>query len=167
MCVRACVCACVRGKQYNEGWPRGVPCSYACYALLAASGWLTKQGGSGLTPKNWRRRWFVLKAGAVYYYKSPEDNVVRVRVCAVACVRVFFLCVRFLWYVLLVPCCVVPFVVRCGPSMASKKLAVIALSLTHPLTFSYTHTHTYTHTHSLFCFAFAHRRLGVSRCKGT
>ncbi|EGD76575.1 hypothetical protein PTSG_07692 [Salpingoeca rosetta] len=38
-------------------------------------GWLTKQGGSGLTPKNWRRRWFVLKSGAVYYYKTPEDAV--------------------------------------------------------------------------------------------
>jgi len=48
-----------------------------CAALNNPSmqGWLTKQGGSGLTPKNWRRRWFVLKAGAVYYYKSPEDNV--------------------------------------------------------------------------------------------
>ncbi|KJE90709.1 hypothetical protein, variant [Capsaspora owczarzaki ATCC 30864] len=38
------------------------------------SGWLAKQGGSGLTLKNWRRRWFILKDFCLYYYKSPEDQ---------------------------------------------------------------------------------------------
>lgn len=28
-------------------------------------------GGTGLTPKNWRRRWFVMKNGKIYYYKTP------------------------------------------------------------------------------------------------
>lgn len=43
---------------------------------LFLSGWLTKLGGSGLTPKNWRRRWFVLKDNTVYYYKTPSDRKV-------------------------------------------------------------------------------------------
>eukprot|EP00049_Salpingoeca_infusionum_P014239 m.266140 g.266140 ORF g.266140 m.266140 type:complete len:954 (-) comp15627_c0_seq52:1144-4005(-) len=37
-------------------------------------GYLIKQGGSGITPKNWRKRWFVLKDGTVYYYKTPYDD---------------------------------------------------------------------------------------------
>ena len=37
------------------------------------SGWLGKKGGSGITPRNWRRRWFVLKDDCIaYYYASPE-----------------------------------------------------------------------------------------------
>ena len=31
---------------------------------------MCKLGGSGLTPKNWRRRWFVLKDKKLYYYKT-------------------------------------------------------------------------------------------------
>lgn len=34
-------------------------------------GFLTKQGGS---IKTWRRRWFVLKAKKLYYFKSKNDN---------------------------------------------------------------------------------------------
>jgi hypothetical protein len=34
-------------------------------------GFLTKQGGS---IKTWRRRWFVLKAKKLYYFKSKSDN---------------------------------------------------------------------------------------------
>ena len=29
-----------------------------------------KMGGTGFTPRNWRRRWFVLKDGKLYYYKT-------------------------------------------------------------------------------------------------
>jgi hypothetical protein len=29
--------------------------------------------GSGFTPKNWRRRWFVLQKGTLTYYKDPKD----------------------------------------------------------------------------------------------
>ena len=36
-------------------------------------GWLTKLGGTGLTPRNWRKRWFVLKGADLYYYKSSFD----------------------------------------------------------------------------------------------
>ena len=31
---------------------------------------MCKLGGSGLTPKNWRRRWFILKDKKLYYYKT-------------------------------------------------------------------------------------------------
>jgi len=43
-----------------------------CFQLKNADheGWMNKQGGSGLTPKNWRRRWFVLKDNRLYYYKT-------------------------------------------------------------------------------------------------
>jgi RAC serine/threonine-protein kinase len=36
------------------------------------SGWLTKQGGF---IKTWRRRWFELKGGTLYYYKEPDEKV--------------------------------------------------------------------------------------------
>ncbi|KAI6653785.1 hypothetical protein LOD99_3289 [Oopsacas minuta] len=48
-----------------------IPCSTIRNPDCA--GWLTKQGGSGLTPKNWRKRWFVLKGDNLYYYKSSFD----------------------------------------------------------------------------------------------
>ena len=37
-------------------------------------GWLMKRGkGSGVTPCNWRRRWFVIRDDCIaYYYSSPE-----------------------------------------------------------------------------------------------
>ena len=39
------------------------------------SGWLEKKGGSGITPRNWRRRWFVLKDDCIaYYYKESEAS---------------------------------------------------------------------------------------------
>ena len=46
-----------------------------CFQLKDANfeGWVCKLGGSGLTPKNWRRRWFVLKDGRIYYYKTSFD----------------------------------------------------------------------------------------------
>ena len=49
-----------------------VPCS--SIRNPDCTGWLTKQGGSGLTPKNWRKRWFVLKGDNMYYYKSSFDS---------------------------------------------------------------------------------------------
>ena len=48
-----------------------VPCS--SIRNPDCSGWLTKKGGSGMTPKNWRRRWCVLKGNNMYYYKSSFD----------------------------------------------------------------------------------------------
>lgn len=48
--------------------PRPVPSGNVVY-----SGWLGKKGGSGITPRNWRRRWFVLRDDCIaYYYNSPE-----------------------------------------------------------------------------------------------
>ena len=48
--------------------PRPVPCGSTVY-----SGWLGKKGGSGITPRNWRRRWFVLRDDCIaYYYGNPE-----------------------------------------------------------------------------------------------
>ena len=46
-----------------------------CFQLkdVDHEGWLNKLGGSGLTPRNWRRRWFVLKGGNLYYYKTAYD----------------------------------------------------------------------------------------------
>ncbi len=43
-----------------------------CFQLknTEQEGWMNKQGGSGLTPRNWRRRWFVLKESKLYYYKT-------------------------------------------------------------------------------------------------
>lgn len=35
--------------------------------------WLYKKGGTGLTPRNWRKRWFVVRDDCVaYYYPSSE-----------------------------------------------------------------------------------------------
>jgi hypothetical protein len=39
--------------------------------LLFSAGFITKLGGSGMF-KNWKRRWFVLQADFLYYFKSPE-----------------------------------------------------------------------------------------------
>lgn len=46
-----------------------------CFQLRDAQkeGFMCKMGGSGLTPKNWRRRWFVLKDKKLYYYKTAFD----------------------------------------------------------------------------------------------
>ncbi|CAI8005502.1 Connector enhancer of kinase suppressor of ras 1 [Geodia barretti] len=46
-----------------------------CFQLkdVDHEGWMNKMGGSGFTPKNWRRRWFVLKTGKLYYYKTSFD----------------------------------------------------------------------------------------------
>ena len=35
-------------------------------------GWLVKQGGSW---KNWKRRWFVLSDGCLYYFQHTAENV--------------------------------------------------------------------------------------------
>lgn len=59
--------------------PRPVPCGNTVY-----SGWLGKKGGSGITPRNWRRRWFVLKDDCIaYYYNSPEVRILAVGVCKI------------------------------------------------------------------------------------
>eukprot|EP00795_Rhopilema_esculentum_P008608 gene8608-14619_t len=39
------------------------------------SGFMMKLGGTGLTPKNWRKRWFVLRSDhCLYYYKNPKGK---------------------------------------------------------------------------------------------
>eukprot|EP00045_Choanoeca_perplexa_P013737 m.156615 g.156615 ORF g.156615 m.156615 type:complete len:1085 (+) comp16443_c0_seq2:159-3413(+) len=55
-----------------DGTEVNIPCAMVEEPDLA--GWLMKQGGSGFTPKNWRKRWFVLKQGVVLYYKQPFDD---------------------------------------------------------------------------------------------
>ena len=49
-----------------------------CFQLKNADheGWMNKLGGSGLTPKNWRRRWFVLQGKKLYYYKTSFVSAV-------------------------------------------------------------------------------------------
>lgn len=40
------------------------------------SGYLLKLGGTGIIPKNWRKRWCVLRQDqCLYYYKTAKDNV--------------------------------------------------------------------------------------------
>lgn len=40
---------------------------------IVYSGWLYKKGGSGITPRNWRKRWFILRDDCItYYYPSSE-----------------------------------------------------------------------------------------------
>lgn len=39
------------------------------------SGWLHKMGGARGGRRNWKKRWFVLKTGCLFYYKSPNDSV--------------------------------------------------------------------------------------------
>jgi len=51
------------------------PCAYA--GQLVYSGWLLKKGGSGVTPRNWRRRWFVVRDDCIaYYYAAPSVSAV-------------------------------------------------------------------------------------------
>ena len=51
--------------------PRPVPSGNTVH-----SGWLEKRGGSGITPRNWRRRWFVLRDDCIaYYYSDPEVGI--------------------------------------------------------------------------------------------
>jgi serine/threonine protein kinase len=57
-----------RGKAYSD-------------EVIQISGWLYKMGGARGGMKNWKKRWFVLKQGCLYYYKeelTPESigNVV-------------------------------------------------------------------------------------------
>ena len=56
----------IKGKKANPALL--VP----CFQLKdkECEGWMNKLGGSGLTPKNWRRRWFVLKDRKLLYYKT-------------------------------------------------------------------------------------------------
>ncbi|CAB3987283.1 Hypothetical predicted protein [Paramuricea clavata] len=43
---------------------------------VLCSGYLFKMGGTGITPKNWRKRWCVLRHDrCLYYYKSARDKI--------------------------------------------------------------------------------------------
>lgn len=43
---------------------------------IVYSGWLYKRGGTGMTPRNWRQRWFVVRDDCVaYYYPSPDVSI--------------------------------------------------------------------------------------------
>lgn len=53
--------------------PTPVPSGRVVY-----SGWLTKRGGTGMTPRNWRRRWFVVRDDCIAYYYSSSEVSVRV-----------------------------------------------------------------------------------------
>ena len=45
----------------------------ASHALMHGSGYLCKEGGSGLTPRHWNRRYFVLTDdNCLYYFASPK-----------------------------------------------------------------------------------------------
>ena len=60
-------------KEASSGSKRSNPALLVpCFQLkdVDHEGWMNKMGGSGFTPKNWRRRWFVLKSGKLYYYKT-------------------------------------------------------------------------------------------------
>eukprot|EP00128_Syssomonas_multiformis_P000656 Colp12_sorted_trinity150504_noHs@30519 len=41
--------------------------------LQVKSGYLWKRGGTGLVPKNWKMRYFVLKSNWLTYYRSEQD----------------------------------------------------------------------------------------------
>jgi hypothetical protein len=63
-------------KEASSGSKRANPALHVpCFQLkdVDHEGWMNKMGGSGFTPKNWRRRWFVLKSGKLYYYKTSFD----------------------------------------------------------------------------------------------
>jgi len=61
-------------KKYGE---EGVKVSVSSLMPFDKDGWLTKQGGSF---KSWKRRYFVLKAGVIYYYKTEKDTVITGRI---------------------------------------------------------------------------------------
>ena len=50
---------------------QGETIQYHSLQPVDKEGWLTKQGGSR---KSWKRRWFVLKDSAVYYFKTKETG---------------------------------------------------------------------------------------------
>ena len=66
-----------------QAFPQTLP--LACSGMGLASetsgkvvynGWLYKKGGSGMTPRNWRRRWFIVRDDCIaYYYPSSEVSV--------------------------------------------------------------------------------------------
>ena len=59
--------------------PTPVPSGKVVY-----SGWLNKRGGTGMTPRNWRRRWFVVRDDCIaYYYSSPEVSLCSLFVCTI------------------------------------------------------------------------------------
>ena len=72
LCVCVCVSVCVHC------------CSLGTFFLVV--------GGSGFTPKNWRKRWFVLKDGKLYYYKTSFVSRSCLCLCVCVCVHVF--CVK-------------------------------------------------------------------------
>ena len=77
---------CVRGLSHKEAGKLIAECPESVTLLVNShqpipvpqgnvvySGWLSKKGGSGITPRNWRRRWFVVRDDCIaYYYTSPE-----------------------------------------------------------------------------------------------
>lgn len=59
-------------KQPTKSEIPAIPCRDLINPKL--TGWLWKLGGSGFTPKNWRKRWFVLHECNLYYYKTAFDR---------------------------------------------------------------------------------------------
>lgn len=76
----------VRGSSHQEARQMMEECAESVVLLIHTvkpppipsgkvvySGWLNKRGGTGMTPRNWRRRWFVIRDDCVaYYYSSPD-----------------------------------------------------------------------------------------------
>eukprot|EP00299_Pterocystis_sp_00344_P002945 c13338_g1_i1.p1 GENE.c13338_g1_i1~~c13338_g1_i1.p1 ORF type:complete len:280 (+),score=83.97 c13338_g1_i1:53-841(+) len=42
------------------------------YGVVEHAGWLTKMGNR---VRNWKRRWFTLRSGCIYYYRSKETTI--------------------------------------------------------------------------------------------
>eukprot|EP00118_Oscarella_pearsei_P004733 m.20684 g.20684 ORF g.20684 m.20684 type:complete len:956 (+) comp28062_c0_seq2:96-2963(+) len=62
-------------KTFPEAPSGEVPTDVPCMNIKDpdCEGWLYKIGGTGITPRNWRHRWFVMKGPTLYYYKTSFD----------------------------------------------------------------------------------------------
>jgi len=60
------------GKGKKKRLPTGQASNFANSRDIIMKGWLHKQDSGGF--HLWKRRWFVLRANELYYYKSPKDN---------------------------------------------------------------------------------------------
>ena len=112
-----------------------------------------KRGGSGVTPRNWRRRWFVIRDDCIaYYYSSPEVHVGR---CSKV-VKKPYMCKSHcldgmrITYNDHTGCAITAVGSRAFASLSSNLSTYThTLNRTHIHTHTHTHTYTHTHTHTL------------------